>query len=69
MFQTFTKFGIFDTIDKTWAYNNRGPILFDRQDVAVLASKSINLELKSKSRFFPKEFPNDGLVELGRNLE
>lgn len=58
------KFGILDTVDQAWAYNNKGPILFDRLDEATLAAKSISLEFKAKSRFFPKEYPENGLIKF-----
>lgn len=58
------KFGIIDVLDGSWAWNNKGPIIFDRLDEAVIAAKSISLEFKIKSRFLPKEYPSDGLIKV-----
>lgn len=58
------KFGVFDVIDNSWAYDNKGPLLFDRQDEAILAAKSVCLKLKNRSRFLPKEFPDNASIKL-----
>ncbi len=58
------KFGIFDALDKSWGYDNKGPLLYDKLEEANLAAKSVSLKLKQKNRFFARLFPENGSIKL-----
>lgn len=51
------RWGIFDSLDKVWIGNEKGPILFTTRNVAVIASAVANERLgKDVDRLVPKEF-------------